>query len=523
LDLLANLATGFSVAFTPTNLVFVTIGVVAGTLVGALPGIGPVAGIAMLLPLAYGMPPVTAMILMAGVYYGTMFGGSITSVLVGVPGEASNIPTCIDGYEMAKQGRAGQALTISALASFVAGTFSVVLLTLAAPPIARWALSFGPPEYFALMLLGLTCVSGLMGDNKLKGYMMAFLGLMLSLIGYDMITGAQRFTFGLLELADGIKFLPVAVGMFGLAEVLMTLERMGTYRVIGTRLRDMVVSWQDIKDSTPATLRGSVIGFVVGVLPGAGGAVASLLSYVTERRFTKHPERFGKGDIAAVAGPGAADNGSTGGSMIPMLTLGIPGSATTAVMMGALTLFNIQPGPFLFAKNPEFVWGLIASMYIGNGMLLVLNILFVPLFVSALRIPFTILAPLIILFAIIGVYSVSASMLDLWVLLFFGGLGYLFKKLDYPAAPLVLAFVLGNGLETALRQSMMISRGDMSIFFTRPISGTLIALVALVIVWPFVRRLFPARTRSAVASVVSLPMPPSHAHSEPRPGTGGQL
>ncbi len=522
MDLLANLATGFSVAFTPTNLVFVTIGVVAGTLVGALPGIGPVGGIAMLLPLAYGMPPVTAMILMAGVYYGTMFGGSITSVLVGLPGEASNIPTCIDGYEMAKQGRAGQALTISALASFVAGTFSVVLLTVAAPPIARWALSFGPPEYFALMLLGLTCVSGLMGDNKLRGYMMAFLGLMLSLIGYDMITGAQRFTFGLLELADGIKFLPVAVGMFGLAEVLMTLERLGTYRVIGTKLREMVVSLRDIRDAAPATLRGSVIGFVIGVLPGAGGAVASLLSYVTERRLTRHPERFGKGDIAAVAGPGAADNGSTGGSMIPMLTLGIPGSATTAVMMGALTLFNIQPGPFLFAKNPEFVWGLIASMYIGNGMLLVLNILFVPVFVSALRIPFTILAPLIILFAIIGVYSVSASMLDLWVLLFFGALGYLFKKLDYPAAPLVLAFVLGNGLETALRQSMMISRGDMSIFFLRPISGTLMVIVALVIAWPLVRHLLPGRARRAAAAV-SLPMPPSHARSEPRPGTGGQL
>ena len=507
MDLLSNLATGFSVAFTPINLVFVTIGVVAGTLVGALPGIGPVAGIAMLLPLAYGMEPVTAMILMAGVYYGTMFGGSITSVLVGIPGEASNIPTCLDGYEMAKQGRAGPALTISAIASFIAGTFSVVMLTVAAPPIAKAALKFGPPEYFALMLLGLTCVSGLMGDNKLKGYMMAFLGLMLSLIGYDMITGAQRFTFGVLELADGIKFLPIAVGMFGIAEVLITLERMGAYRVIRTRLREMVVTRSDLSESAPAIARGTVIGFIIGVLPGAGGAVASLLSYVTERRFSKHPERFGKGDIAGVAGPGAADNGSTGGSMIPMLTLGIPGSATTAVMMGALTLFNIQPGPFLFSKHPEFVWGLIASMYIGNGMLLALNILFIPFFVSALRIPFTILAPLIILFAIIGVYSVSASILDLWVLLAFGALGYLMKKLDYPAAPLVLAFVLGNGLETALRQSMMISQGDVSIFFVRPISGTLMVLVGLILVWPLVRRLVWGPAPTGILPGVPLDLP----------------
>lgn len=489
MDLLSNLATGFSVAFSLTNLMFVTLGVTAGTLIGALPGIGPVAGIAMLLPFAYGMDPVTAMILMAGVYYGTMFGGSITSVLVGIPGEASNIPTCIDGYEMAKKGRAGPALTISALGSFVAGTFSVIMLTIAAPPIAKWALSFGPPEYFALMLLGLAATSGLMGENKVKGYLMACLGLMLSLIGFDMITGYQRFTFGYLQLADGVKFLPIAVGMFGIAEVLVTLEKMDSYRVIGAKLKEMVVTKEDLKDSAPAIGRGSIIGFVVGLLPGAGGAVASLLSYVVERKFAKHPERFGTGEIAAVAGPGAADNGSTGGSMIPMLTLGIPGSSTTAVMLGALTLFNIQPGPFLFASQPEFVWGLIASMYIGNGMLLVLNILFIPVFVSALRIPFTVLGPLIVVFAIVGVYSISASMFDLWVLLVFSILGYFMKKLEYPAAPLVLALVLGNGFETALRQSLMISQGDMTIFFLRPISGTLMALLLVVIALPLVRLL----------------------------------
>lgn len=498
MDLLSHLASGFSVAFSLTNLVFVTIGVIAGTLIGALPGIGPVAGIAMLLPFAYGMEPVTAMILMAGVYSGSMFGGSITSILVGIPGEASNIPTCLDGYEMAKKGRAGPALTISALGSFVAGTFSVVMLTVAAPPIARWALSFGPPEYFALMLLGLAATSGLMGDNKVKGYLMACLGLMLSLIGFDMITGYQRFTFGYLDLADGVKFLPIAVGMFGIAEVLVTLEKMDTYKVIGTRLKEMVVSRQDVKESAMPVARGTVIGFIIGLLPGAGGAVASLLSYVVERKFARHPERFGTGEIAGVAGPGSADNASTGGGMIPMLTLGIPGSSTTAVMLGAMTLFNIQPGPFLFASHPEFVWGLIASMYIGNVMLLVLNILFVPFFVSALRIPFALLGPLIVVFAIVGVYSISGSMFDLWVLLIFSVLGYAMKKLDYPAAPLVLALVLGNGFETALRQSLMISQGDLAIFFTRPISGTLMALLIILVLTPLIRRLLLMMRRPAV-------------------------
>lgn len=510
MDLLNHLAIGFDVAISPINLLFAMLGVSAGTLIGALPGIGPVAGIAMLLPFAYGLEPVTAMILMCGVYSGSMFGGSITSVLVGIPGEASNIPTCLDGYEMAKKGRGGPALTMSAIGSFVAGTFSVVMLTLAAPPIARWALSFGPPEYFALMLLGLGAVSGFIGENKVKGYLMAFLGLMVSLIGFDMITGYQRFTFGYLEVADGIKFLPVAVGLFGIAEVLATLERMDTYKVIKTSLRDMMVTRTDIEESAAPIARGTLIGFVVGLLPGAGGAVASLLSYVTERRFSKHPERFGTGEIAGVAGPGSADNASTGGSLIPMLTLGIPGSSTTAVMLGALTLFNIQPGPFLFANHPEFVWGMIVSMYIGNVMLLVLNIAFVPAFVSALRVPFTILGPMIIVFAVIGVYSVSGSMFDLWVLFAFSILGYFMKKLDYPAAPLVLALVLGNGFETALRQSLMMSQGDVTIFFERPISGTLMALMILLVLMPFLRRLIGLARAGATRKLT----PTGNTHAE---------
>jgi putative tricarboxylic transport membrane protein len=487
MDVFANLATGFWVAFSPINLVFVTVGVVAGTLIGALPGVGPVAGIVMLLPLCYGMDPTTAMIMMAGIYYGAMYGGTITSVLVGVPGEASNIPTCIDGYAMAKQGRAGPALTISAVGSFVAGTFSVIALTLAAPPLARFALNFGPPEYFALMLLGLSCVAGLVGEAKLKGYAMALLGLMISLVGYDMITGFPRFTFGVLELADGIKFLPVAVGMFGVGEVIATVSRLEERKVIRTTLREMVISRKELKDSAPAIGRGTLIGFGCGLLPGAGGAVSALLSYAVEKKLTKHPERFGKGAIEAVAGPGSADNASTGGHMIPMLTLGIPGSSTTAVMMGALALFNIQPGPFLFSQNPDFVWGLIASMYIGNVMLLVLNILFVPAFVSVLRVPFSFLGPLIVIFCIVGVYSVTSSVLDLWVMLVFGAFGFCTAKLGYPAAPMILALVIGDSLETSLRQSLMMSKGDLTIFFGRPISGTLMALLAVIAFWPLLR------------------------------------
>jgi putative tricarboxylic transport membrane protein len=483
LDIWSNLATGFGIAFSLINLLYVTIGVVAGTLIGALPGLGPVAGIAILLPLAYGMDPVTAMILMAGIYYGAMFGGTITAVLVGVPGEASTITTCLDGYAMAKKGRAGPALTISAIGSFVAGTFSVVMLMVAAPAIASVALKFGPPEYFALMLLGLTVAAGLVGTSKAKGYMMALMGLMLSLVGFDIITGDQRFTFGQLVVADGIKFLPVAVGLFGLAEVLNTVERLGVHRVIPTKLSQMWVTRQDIKDSAPAIGRATLIGFVIGLLPGAGGTVSSLLSYATERRLSKHPERFGTGEITAVAGPNAADNASTGGSMIPMLTLGIPSSATMAVMLGALSLFHIQPGPFLFVNNPEFVWGLIASMYIGNVMLVVINILCIPLFVKALSVRVAILAPLIVVFCLIGVYSVNFSMFDLWVMFIFGILGYILQKLDYPLAPLVLALVLGSSLETSMRQSLMISQGDLLIFFARPISGTLMAAVAAIALW----------------------------------------
>ncbi|HEX6006037.1 MAG TPA: tripartite tricarboxylate transporter permease [Burkholderiales bacterium] len=496
MDFVTHLGMGFSIALSPINLLFTTLGVVVGTLIGALPGIGPVAGIAILIPLSFGMNPITAMILMCGIYYGCMYGGTITSVLMNVPGESSTIMTCLDGYAMARKGRAGPALTIAAIGSFIAGTFSVVMLTLLAPPIADAALSFGPPEYFALMLLGLTCISGLTGDSLAKGYGMAFMGLGLAMIGLDPMTGDPRFNFGNLELMDGVGFLPIAVGLFGIGTVLGMIDETIHIEIMKTSLREMLITKKDLADSAMPIVRGTLIGFAVGVLPGAGATIASFLSYAAEKRLSRTPERFGTGMIEGVAAPESANNASTGGAMIPLLTLGIPGSSTTAVMLGALTLFSLQPGPLLFTKNPDFVWGLIASMYIGNVMLLVLNTAFVPAFVSVLRVPYTVLAPLIAIFCVVGVYSVNYSVLDLWIMLGFGLVGYLANKLDYPLAPMVLALVLGGPLENALRQSLKMSQTDVSIFFTRPVSGVIMAFAIAVIAWSVGKLLF-ARPRMA--------------------------
>ena len=488
MDLISNLSIGFSVAFTPINLLVVMLGVIVGTVIGALPGIGPVAGLSILIPLAFGMDPTSAMILMCGVYYGCMYGGTITSVLMNVPGESSSIMTCLDGYAMAQKGRAGPALTIAAIGSFVAGTFSVVMLTVLAPPIADAALQFGPPEYFALMLLGLSAISGLTGKSRAKGYAMGFVGLALAMVGLDPIGGTPRYSYGHLELLDGIGFLPVAVGLFGLCAVLVMVDQLVDIKVMKTTLREMLITKQDIKDSAMPIARGSFIGFLVGVLPGAGATIATFLAYAAEKRISKTPELFGTGIVAGVASPEAANNASTGGAMIPLLTLGIPGSGSTAVMLGVLTLFNLQPGPLLFSKNPDFVWGLIASMYIGNVMLLVLNIAFVPAFVAVLRVPYRILAPLIAIFCVVGVYSVNYSVFDLWIMLVFGVIGYLMTKMDYPLAPLVLALVLGGQMEVSLRQSLKMSEGDISTFFTRPISGVIMAVVIVIVLWPIMKR-----------------------------------
>ena len=488
MDFISNLSMGFSIALSPFNMLVVTIGVIVGTLIGALPGIGPVAGLSILIPLVFGMDPISAMILMCGIYYGCMYGGTITSVLMNVPGESSSIMTCLDGNAMAKQGRAGPALTIAAIGSFIAGTFSVVLLTVLAPPIAEAALSFGPPEYCALVLLGLSAISGLTGKSRAKGYAMALLGLAIAMIGLDPLDGSQRYTFGNLELMDGISFLPIAVGMFGLGAVLAMVESPVDIQIMKTTLREMLITRKDLKASAMPIARGSVIGFCIGVLPGAGATISTFLSYAVEKRLSKTPEMFGKGAIEGVASPEAANNASTGGAMIPLLTLGIPGSGTTAVLLGVLTLFNLQPGPLLFSKNPDFVWGLIASMYIGNVMLLVLNIAFVPAFVAVLRVPYRVLAALIAIFCLVGVYSMNYSVQDLWIMLGFGFIGYVTLKLGYPQAPLVLALVLGGFLEVSLRQSLKMSQGDVTIFFTRPIAATLMAVVIVIVLWPLLTR-----------------------------------
>ena len=490
MELLTNLGVGFAVAFSPFNMLVVTMGVVMGTLIGALPGIGPVAGLSILIPLAFGMDPTAAMILMCGVYNGCMYGGTITSVLMNVPGESSSLMTCLDGNAMAKMGRAGPALTIAAIGSFIAGTASVVLLTVLAPPIADAALTFGPPEYFALMLMGLSAITALTEQSKAKAYAMGLIGLALAMIGLDPIGGTARFTYGSLDLMDGLGFLPVAVGMFGLGAVLAMVELPADIQIIKTSLKDMLITKEDMRVSAMPILRGTVIGFVIGVLPGAGATIASFMAYALEKRLSKTPELFGTGMIEGVASPEAANNGSTGGSMIPLLTLGIPGSGTTAVMLGMLALFNLQPGPLLFSKNPEFVWGLIASMYIGNVMLLVLNIAFVPAFVAVLRIPYRVLAPLIAIFCLVGVYSVNYNMFDLWVMVGFGLFGYIMTKMSYPLAPLVLGLVLGGYMEVSLRQSLKMSEAELSIFFTRPICAVLMAITIVIFLWPLIRGLF---------------------------------
>ncbi|MCI0548980.1 MAG: tripartite tricarboxylate transporter permease [Candidatus Rokubacteria bacterium] len=494
MDLWSNLAMGFSVAASPTNLTLAFLGVVVGTLIGALPGIGPVSGVALLLPLTFGMHPTSGIIMLAALYYGTMYGGTLTSVLINTPGESASVVTCIDGHQMALQGRAGPALGVAAIGSFVAGTVGVVLLMTMSPLLARWALSFGPPETFALMLLGLTTVTGLTGEHAVKGYISMVLGLMLSMVGFDIISGDARYTGGINEMLDGVDFLPVAIGLFGFGEVLAAAETRVEGRILNARyrLRDVMLSAADWARSRWAIARGTALGFVVGVLPGAGPTVASFLSYALEKKISPHPEEFGRGAIEGVAAPESANNAASAGAMVPMLTLGIPGSATTAVMLGGLMMWGLRPGPLLFEKNPDFVWGLIASMYIGNVMLVVLNIAFIPLFVRALRVPASILMPLIIVFCITGAYSQGNKMWDVGQMLVFGVLGYLMKKLDYSPAALTLALVLGPLAERALRQSLILSDAGLGIFFLRPIAAVLTTAALAAVAVPVVRALLQA-------------------------------
>lgn len=472
------LADGFAVALQWQNLLFALVGVIIGTAVGVLPGIGPMSGVALLIPvtatITAGLPTEAAatssIILLAGVYYGAMYGGSTTSILLNTPGESSSVVTTLDGYQMAKQGRAGSALSIAAIGSFCAGVVALLGLILLANPLSKLALKFGPAEYFSLMLLGLAAVSGLAGRSITKALIMTVLGLMLGTVGIDAVSGIERFTFGQPILFSGIEFLTIAVGLFALGEVFKTILEKEEEDGQLAKINRVLPTKQDLKDSAVPIARGSLLGFFIGVLPGAGATLASFFSYITEKKFSKTPEQFGKGHIAGVAGPESANNAASGGAMIPLLTLGIPGSGTTAILMGALIMYNIQPGPLLFDEHPQVAWGLIASMFIGNLMLLALNMPLVRIFAKIIETPKKYLLPIIIAISIFGVYAVQFATFDLFLLVACGVLGYLFAKNDYPVAPLVLALVLGPMIENNMRRALTISNGDFSIFIIKPLS-----------------------------------------------------
>lgn len=489
MDALALLGNGMALALTPKYLLFCLAGVLAGQVIGALPGIGPSAGIAVLLPLTFGGDPIGSTIMFAGIYYGAQYGGTITSVLVRIPGESSSVMTSLDGYELARQGRAGPTLGIAAVASFIAGTAGTIGLMLAAPPLAQMALAFGPPEYFALVILGL-CMLALVGGSLLKGLIMGVVGLSIATIGVDPQVGNTRFTFGHLWLLDGIDFIVLAVAFYGIGEVLAQAEQgvpqahpnAKVWNAFPTRADWLACRW--------ATLRGTVIGFIIGVLPGTGATIASFIAYAVEKKASKTPERFGKGAIEAVAAPEAANNAAAAGAMVPMFALGIPGSNTTAIMLGALIMFGLRPGPALFEQNPDFVWAVIASMYIGNVILLIMNLPLVGIFASLLRVPYAVLYPIILALCITGVYSHSNSITDLWFISGFGVLGYFMARYQFSAAPLVLGLVLEPLLENALRQSMTLSHGSLWPMLTRPITLVLLLTTAAIILSPLAMRLW---------------------------------
>ena len=477
---LLSLAHGFSVALQPDNLWYAFLGCLVGTLVGVLPGIGPLSGISILLPVTFGLNATQAVIMLAGIYYGSQYGGSTTSILMRIPGEASSVMTCIDGNAMARNGRAGAALCIAAVGSWIAGTFGVIMLTLVAPPLATLAVRFGPPEYTALLVLGLIFLAYMSSSSLIRTLLMACLGLLLGMIGIDNMTGHFRYSFDLAELGDGIGIVPVAVGLFGLGEILSTPSKNVVGEVISPRLRDLLPSRREWQESYWPIARGSVLGFVIGIIPGSAHIISSFLSYALEKRVSRHPEQFGKGAVAGVAGPESANNAASTGAFVPMLALGIPTSPITAVLIGALMLHGVSVGPALVNEHPDVFWGFVASMYVGNLMLLALNLPLVGIFVSVLRIPYSYLYPLIIMFCIIGVYEVNNSIIDVWIMLIMGILGYALRKFDFDPAPLVLGLVISPILEQSLRQSLIMSNGNYLIFFGRPISaGLLIVSIGL--------------------------------------------
>jgi putative tricarboxylic transport membrane protein len=491
MEVLHHLIMGFRVILDPMNLLLCFLGCLGGTLVGVLPGFGPTAAMALLLPSTFHLSPVSAIIMLSGIYYGAMYGGSTTSILVNIPGETASVMTCLDGYQMARKGRAGPALGMAAFGSFIAGTVGVVGLMLLAPPLARFALRFGPPEYFSLMLLSLTMVSYLSQGSMVKAFIMAALGLLLSFIGTDVISGVSRFTYDFIELREGVGIIPVLMGVFGLGEILSNAEEEMGREIFTDKIRGLLPTRKDWIQSKWALVRGSLLGFFLGVLPGGSAVIASFMSYALEKRFSKHPELFGTGTIEGVAGPESANNSATAGAFIPLLTLGIPGNAVTALLLGAFMIHGTQPGPLMMQRTPDLFWGIVASMYIGNIILLILNLPLIGIWVRILKIPYPILSPLILLFCIVGAYSLNSSLWDIAIMIFFGVLGHIMKKAGFEGAPMILSLVIGQMFENAFRQSLLLGDGSFLIFIRRPISAVLIIISGFLIFTAAFRRKLP--------------------------------
>ena len=496
-----NLLLGFSTAFLPGNLFYAFMGCLIGTMVGVLPGVGPLAGISLLLPSTFGLDPTAGLILLAGVFYGAMYGGSTTSILMRIPGEAASVMTCIDGYALALKGRAGAALAIAAIGSYVAGTLSVVGLMFLAPPLARLALRFGPPEYFSLLALGLLVLGYMTGGSMIKNLAMIALGLLLGMIGIDHMSGYFRFSYGIVALGDGIGVVPVAVGLFGIAEILATAGNPVRPEVLKPKFKDLLPSRQELRDSVMPIGRGTALGFLIGIIPGSAHIISTFISYAVERRVSKHPEKFGHGAIEGVAGPESANNAASCGALVPMLALGVPTGPVPAVLLAALMVHGISPGPLFIKEQPVIFWGLIASMYVGNLVLLLLNLPLVGIFVNFLRIPYRILYPMILMFCIIGVYAVNTSFVDVGIMSIMGLLGYLLRKFDFETAPVVLGVVLAPIIEMSLRQSLAMSNGTYAIFYQRPISAAFLTgavIMILLALKPLIRKGMDSKWREVL-------------------------
>ncbi len=482
MDVINGLATGFGVALQWKSLLFCFVGVLTGTLVGVLPGLGPVATVSLLLPVTFYMDPLSAIIMLSGIYYGAMYGGSTSAILINLPGEAASVVTAIDGYQMARQGRAGVALGMSAFGSFIGGVAGVVGLMLLAPPLSEFALRFGPPEYFALAVFGLTLVSYLSSGSMSKAFAMAGLGLFLGTIGVDGLNGTARFTFDTVTLMDGVNLIPIVMGIYGIGEVLHNIDEPASRQVFATRIGRLLPTVKEWAEAKWAIIRGTVTGFFLGLVPGGGAILASFVSYATEKRLSDTPEKFGTGMIAGVAGPETANNAATSSAFIPLLTLGLPANAVMAVLMGALMIHGVRPSPQLIVEHGALFWGVVASMFIGNVMLVILNVPLIGIWVRLLRVRYSILMPMILLFCLIGAYTMKSNVVDVYIMGAFGVLGYLMKKYRYDAAPLVLAYVLGPLLEESLRRSLLMSEGSTLIFFQRPLSAVVLGLAAVVVV-----------------------------------------